>query len=213
MLLLAVSMIASLSIGSAGLSFLDVWGILLGQLTGMPEGAEWTAGEIAVVTIATFIGVSFATVATDAMSRLAINKEVQMVRLMERLPRGAKLYSFGAVDHAFGFYYGGEIRHLFFPTPETVYPADFEYFCFNLSDFPEPETPVTQVKRPSGNSASTFLRLLPVAPTTLMMRFGSRGVRRRGSAIWVRPERYLPVNESGWVSISLGVPCATISPP
>ena len=35
-----------------------------------------------------------------------------------------------------------------------------------------------------------------------MTRFGSRGVRRRGSAIFVRPERYLPVSESGWVSIS-----------
>lgn len=51
MLLLAVSMIASLSIGSAGLSFLDVWGILFSQLTGLQDaGAEWSAGEIAVVT-------------------------------------------------------------------------------------------------------------------------------------------------------------------
>ena len=73
---------------------------------------------------------------------------------------------------------------------------------FTSVDLPEPETPVTQVKSPSGNSASTFLRLLPVAPITLMTRFGSRGVRSPGSAIFVRPERYLPVSESGWVSIS-----------
>lgn len=97
-------------------------------------------GEIAVVTIATFIGVAFATVTTDTMSRLAINKEVQMARLMQRLPRDAKLYSFGAVDHAFGFYYGADIGHVHFPTVDTVYPADFEYFCFNLKDFPRPET-------------------------------------------------------------------------
>ncbi|RJE86865.1 iron ABC transporter permease [Paenibacillus sp. 1011MAR3C5] len=51
LLLLAVSMIASLSIGSAGLSFVDVWGILIHQLPGMPDPADkWTSGEIAIVT-------------------------------------------------------------------------------------------------------------------------------------------------------------------
>ena len=32
-------------------------------------------------------------------------------------------------------------------------------------DLPPPETPVTQVKSPSGIVAVTFLRLLPRAPT------------------------------------------------
>lgn len=51
LLLLAVSTIACLSIGSAGLSFADVWGILLHQLPGMPEAeSKWTNGEIAIVT-------------------------------------------------------------------------------------------------------------------------------------------------------------------
>ncbi|MEK3882268.1 iron ABC transporter permease [Paenibacillus sp. PL2-23] len=51
MLLLAVSMIASLSIGSAGLSFLDVWGILFSELSGSQDTAgQWSPGEIAVVT-------------------------------------------------------------------------------------------------------------------------------------------------------------------
>ncbi|MBC6968948.1 MAG: hypothetical protein DYH07_08285 [Armatimonadetes bacterium ATM1] len=31
-------------------------------------------------------------------------------------------------------------------------------------DLPEPETPVTQVKRPRGMATSIFLRLLPEAP-------------------------------------------------
>ena len=34
-------------------------------------------------------------------------------------------------------------------------------------DLPPPETPVMQVKRPSGISAVTFFRLLPRAPTTV----------------------------------------------
>lgn len=51
LLLLAVSMIASLSIGSASLSFADVWGILIHQLPGMSDTQlQWTSGEIAVVT-------------------------------------------------------------------------------------------------------------------------------------------------------------------
>lgn len=51
LLLLAVSITASLSLGSAGLSFADVWGILLHQLPWM-DGAEgsWTRGEIVIVT-------------------------------------------------------------------------------------------------------------------------------------------------------------------
>ena len=46
-------------------------------------------------------------------------------------------------------------------------------------DLPEPETPVTQVISPSGNSAVTFFRLLAVAPTTRSMRFGSGERRKR----------------------------------
>ena len=35
-------------------------------------------------------------------------------------------------------------------------------------DLPEPDTPVTQVSRPTGKSTLTFLRLLPLAPTMRM---------------------------------------------
>lgn len=51
LLLLAVSITASLSLGSAGLSFADVWGILLQQLPWM-DGTEgpWSRGEIVIVT-------------------------------------------------------------------------------------------------------------------------------------------------------------------
>lgn len=97
-------------------------------------------GSLAVGVMALFLGASFASVMTDTMLRLSIDKEAQMARLMERLPPGLRLYSFGAVDHAFGFYYDADIGHVHFPTPQTVYPPDFEYFCFCIKDFPEPET-------------------------------------------------------------------------
>ncbi|MFD0959589.1 FecCD family ABC transporter permease [Paenibacillus chungangensis] len=50
MLLLVVSMIACMSIGSAGLSFLDVWGILWHQLPWAKGEGGWSDGEIAIVT-------------------------------------------------------------------------------------------------------------------------------------------------------------------
>ena len=44
-------------------------------------------------------------------------------------------------------------------------------------DLPPPETPVTQVKMPSGIAAVTFFRLLPRAPTILQL-----AARRRDAA-------------------------------
>lgn len=96
-------------------------------------------GAIAIATMAGFIGTAFATVTTDAMRRNAIDKETQMARLLERLPDDVRLYSFGAVNHAFAFYHGGDIGHVHFP-PDAIYPDDFEYFCFNLVDFPQQDS-------------------------------------------------------------------------
>ncbi|AZN40939.1 FecCD family ABC transporter permease [Paenibacillus albus] len=51
MLLLAVSIVVSLSIGSSGLPLADVWGILIHQLPWMSDpSTHWDASEIAIVT-------------------------------------------------------------------------------------------------------------------------------------------------------------------
>ena len=77
---------------------------------------------------------------------------------------------------------------------------------------PEPDTPVTQVKIPSGKSTVTFLRLWCVAPTTVRLPPLARR-RVAGTAIVSRPDRYAPVRERGWAAISAGVPSATTLPP
>ena len=77
---------------------------------------------------------------------------------------------------------------------------------------PPPETPVTQVNRPSGISAETFFRLLPRALMTLMVRRWFGGLRS-GIATDISPVRYLPVSDFGFFMISAGVPCATMWPP
>ena len=56
-------------------------------------------------------------------------------------------------------------------------------------DLPPPETPVTQVKSPSGIVAVTFFRLLPRAPTIVSSRPGSRARRLAGIATVRSPER------------------------
>ena len=61
-------------------------------------------------------------------------------------------------------------------------------------DLPEPETPVTQVKTPSGNATSSPLRLCWRGPRTTI---SPRLVRRSsGSGIERLPERYWPVSDS-----------------
>ena len=80
-------------------------------------------------------------------------------------------------------------------------------------DLPPPETPVTQVKVPSGISAVTSLRLLPRAPTRLSIRLFI-GLRRfAGMRTAISPVRYLPVSEAGSAMICDGSPFETISPP
>ncbi len=80
-------------------------------------------------------------------------------------------------------------------------------------DLPPPETPVTQVNRPSGISAVTFFRLLPVAPTTRSRLPFCGGRRKSGIGISRAPDRYWPVSDFGLAMTSSGVPLAMTSPP
>ena len=62
-------------------------------------------------------------------------------------------------------------------------------------DLPEPETPVTATKQPSGNATSMSRRLCSRAPRTTIC---SPEPRRRlsGTRIEVSPVRYWPVREA-----------------
>ena len=78
--------------------------------------------------------------------------------------------------------------------------------------FPLPDTPVTQVKVPSGILTSIFFRLFCLAPFTvrnlpLPLRLSV------GTGIFLLPLRYCPVIERSQAFISSTVPCATTSPP
>ena len=79
-------------------------------------------------------------------------------------------------------------------------------------DLPEPETPVTQQKTPSGIATSIPLRLCSRAPRTSSAPRGSR--RCAGTSILRLPERYWPVSEAGSLGDLLrACPAAITWPP
>jgi flagellar basal body rod protein FlgG len=78
--------------------------------------------------------------------------------------------------------------------------------------FPEPETPVTQVKTPRGTFTLIFLRLFSSAPIIDKV-LPLPVLLLSGTGIFLSPERYLPVIESLQLIISSAVPAQTISPP
>ncbi|MNS88879.1 hypothetical protein D3C72_1228710 [compost metagenome] len=71
-------------------------------------------------------------------------------------------------------------------------------FCFNSAgystsctrvDLPEPDTPVTQTRRPSGSSTETFFRLCALTPSSSRRGvFAATGMGRGASTRW-RPPR------------------------
>src|SRR2546421_9715298 len=84
-------------------------------------------------------------------------------------------------------------------------------------DLPLPETPVTQVKQPSGKETVSSFKLFSFAPTNVNQLsdcLGERGLARcLGTGIRVRPERYSAVKEFFAHRMSSSLPCAAISPP
>ena len=77
---------------------------------------------------------------------------------------------------------------------------------------PEPLTPVTQVKRPSGKPTVTFLRLFSRALITRTQPFAGCS-RTLGTRIEREPLRNWPVSERSFAITSATVPAATICPP
>src|SRR4051812_50207711 len=73
-------------------------------------------------------------------------------------------------------------------------------------DLPPPETPVTQVNRPSGISAVMFLRLLPRALTTFSERRGVGGRRPGGG-----PNQF-PGGDFSGVGLGVAVKNSTLAP-
>ena len=80
-------------------------------------------------------------------------------------------------------------------------------------DLPPPDTPVIQVKVPSGKSTLTFCRLFSFAPEIDTFCPLWPGRRSFGISICLKPVRYCPVKLSEDFIMSSGVPMAMILPP
>ena len=82
---------------------------------------------------------------------------------------------------------------------------------FTRELFPEPDTPVTQVSTPKGNSTLMPFKLFSEAFCTTSFPVGLR--RFSGTGICLLPLKYCPVMDSSTCMISSAVPCATTRPP
>ena len=91
-------------------------------------------------------------------------------------------------------------------------PKRLNSTSFTRELLPLPDTPVTTVKVPSGNSTSMWRRLFSAAPTTFKI-LPLPGRRTVGTSIFFLPERYWPVRLLGLAITSAGVPAATTCPP
>ncbi len=90
--------------------------------------------------------------------------------------------------------------------------SDRKRMSFTSVDLPDPDTPVTATKQPSGNATSMFLRLFCRAPRTVS-HLSPVGRRCAGTGIDRLPARYCPVTDLRLRSSPLTVPVWTISPP
>jgi hypothetical protein len=79
-------------------------------------------------------------------------------------------------------------------------------------DFPDPETPVMQVKTPKGMFTSISFRLLAVA-SRITKNLSPTGLLCSGRGMKLFPERYAPVKERSVPINSSGDPEKTTSPP
>ena len=83
---------------------------------------------------------------------------------------------------------------------------------FTKEDFPDPETPVTQVKVPKGISTSIFFKLCSLAPFIFSF-FPMPFLLFFGVSMHIFPLKYFPVMLFSFFITSSGVPSATTSPP
>ena len=73
-------------------------------------------------------------------------------------------------------------------------PRRLKRISLTREDFPDPDTPVTQVKVPRGKVTSMWSKLFSAAPRTVRA-WPFPGRRREGTGIFLAPERYCPVRD------------------
>jgi 4-amino-4-deoxy-L-arabinose transferase-like glycosyltransferase len=93
-----------------------------------PEAAR--ARFLGFAGCAAFVGLLYVGVGVNVFGRMASDNAAQTAALKQSLPPGAKLVSFGPLEHQFTFFYRDPIALLPWPTAEAAPPTDFEYFAF-----------------------------------------------------------------------------------
>lgn len=95
------------------------------------KDASLRAAQIATVTIAAFLGLSYTGAVLNGQIRTSNDMTESVAELKAGLPAPASLVSFGPIEHRFAYYYENFIEELPWPRDMREIPAGVEYFCFD----------------------------------------------------------------------------------
>ncbi|HEV3006176.1 MAG TPA: glycosyltransferase family 39 protein [Pirellulales bacterium] len=93
-------------------------------------GGGTRRGQIAVIAVASFVGVSFTGVAVNSLERISEHTAENVAELKRSLPSGTHLVSLGRAHHPFVYHYGETVPWLDWPKESDPEP-DYEFFCFH----------------------------------------------------------------------------------
>lgn len=99
----------------------------------------YRAATQAIVAAAVFYGVAFTGVAVNSLESYSYDTRSDLTRTVGKLPADAKLVSFSLVHHLFAYHLAtSSERHVELvptPTPDAAPRTDWDYFCFNVTEF------------------------------------------------------------------------------
>ena len=95
----------------------------------------------AFAAVVVVIGLAFVGASLNTLSKVANDHESQTLAVKQLLPPGAKLVSFGPLEHVFTFDYREPITQLPWPLWKERVPSDVEYFAFTPESFPPTNAP------------------------------------------------------------------------
>jgi len=99
------------------------------------------AWSVALLTIAGFVGLTQVGVLVTAHQQTTPDTIAKVTELRRMLPAGARLHSLNLAHHMF-VYHWGDLPRIAWPRNEQEWPAEVEYFCFDVRDLVGREIPV-----------------------------------------------------------------------
>lgn len=141
--------------------------VLAAVVTWAAHGATPLRRVVGAVAVAAFMGLSLVGPFNNSLVRRSVDQGALVAELKQKMPRDARLVSFGLVHHLFAYHWRDLIEVRPVPGKNEPLPADCEYFCFHsrvvrAEDLPPVETlgivPCDRFKKPVPEDFVTVCR-------------------------------------------------------